>query len=45
MCWSPNYGWVRWEGKTVHNLSDGGWHGDKIETRFFLAKFRPAVLM
>ena len=29
ICWSPNDGWDRWEGKTVHNLVDGVWNGDK----------------
>ena len=30
ICWSPNDGRDSWEGKTVHNLVNGGFHGDKI---------------
>ena len=29
ICWSPNDGQDRWKVKTVQNIVDGGWHGDK----------------
>ena len=27
--WRPKNTWDRWEGKTVHNLVDVGWHDDR----------------
>ena len=30
ICWSPNDGWDGWEWKTIHDLVDGGWNGDRL---------------